>query len=69
MARTEKIARLPRELRDQLNRRLHDGQPGTQLVIWFNSLPEAREVLEREFRGRAISEQNLSEWKQGGYGD
>lgn len=69
MTRTGKIARLPRELREQLNRRLQDGQPGTQLVLWLNSLPEAQAVLVREFRGRAISEQNLSEWKQGGYGD
>ena len=69
MTRTGKIARLPRELREQLNRRLHDGQRGTQLVVWLNSLPEVQGVLACEFSGRAISEQNLSEWKQGGYGD
>jgi hypothetical protein len=69
MTRTGKIARLPRELREQLNRRLHDGQPGTQLVVWLNSLPEVQGALAREFSGRAISEQNLSEWKQGGYRD
>ena len=67
MTRTGKIARLPREIREHLNRRLHDGEPGTQLVVWLNSLPEAQTVLAREFGGRAISEQNLSEWKQGGY--
>jgi hypothetical protein len=69
MTRTGKIARLPRELREQLNRRLHDGEPGTQLVVWLNSLPEAQAVLAREFGARAISEQNLSEWNQGGYRD
>jgi hypothetical protein len=69
MTRTGKIARLPRETREQLNRRLHDGEPGTQLVVWLNSLPEAQAVLAREFRGRPVSEQNLSEWKQGGYRD
>jgi hypothetical protein len=69
MTRTGKIARLPREIRDQLNRRLSDGEPGTQLVVWLNSLPEAQAVLAREFGARAISEQNLSEWKRGGYCD
>jgi hypothetical protein len=69
MTRTGKIARLPRELREQLNRRLHDGEPGTQLVVWLNSLPEAQAILAREFGARAISEQNLSEWNQGGYRD
>src|ERR1039458_9199072 len=69
MTRTGKIARLPREIREQLNRRLQDGQPGTQLVAWLNALPEAQAMLEREFVGCSISEQNLSEWKQGGYRD
>ena len=69
MTRTGKIARLPREVRDQLNRRLCDGEPGSQLDIWLNALPESQAVLAREFAGRPISEQNLSEWKRGGYGD
>ena len=69
MTRTGKIARLPRHIRDQLNRRLCDGEPGSQIVIWLNSLPESQAVLAREFAGRAISEQNLSEWEQGGYRD
>jgi hypothetical protein len=69
MTRTGKIARLPRETREQLNRRLQDGQPGTQLVVWLNALPETQAVLARDFAGRAVSEQNLSEWKQGGYRD
>jgi hypothetical protein len=69
MTRTGKIARLPRETREQLNRRLQDGQPGTQLVVWLNALPETQAMLVREFAGRAVSEQNLSEWKQGGYRD
>jgi hypothetical protein len=69
MTRTGKIARLPREVREQLNRRLQDGEPGTQLVVWLNALPEAQAMLAREFAARPISEQNLSEWKQGGYRD
>lgn len=67
MTRTGKIARLPRGVREQLNRRLQDGEPGVQLVKWLNALPEVREILTATFGGREISEQNLSEWKQGGH--
>jgi len=69
MTRNGKIARLPRELRDQLNRRLDNGEPGVRLAEWLNGLPEAQQVLKSYFRGRPISEQNLSEWKAGGYLD
>jgi hypothetical protein len=67
ITRTGKIARLPKHLRHQLNSRLEDGEPGKQLVEWLNGLPEVQEVLQLRFGGRPISEQNLSEWKQGGY--
>jgi len=69
MTRTGKIARLPREIRDQLNQRLNDGQPGRRLVTWLNSLPEVQQVLAANFDGRPLTEQNLSEWKAGGYLD
>src|ERR1700679_1286876 len=65
--RTGKIARLPREIRDQLNQRLNDGQPGRRLVTWLNSLPEVQQVLAADFDGRPLNEQNLSDWKAGGY--
>jgi hypothetical protein len=67
--RTGKIARLPRQIRDQLNRRLQNGAPAKRLVAWLNSLPEVRAVLKAEFGSRSVSEQNLSEWKLGGYPD
>jgi hypothetical protein len=69
MTRNGKIARLPRTIRDELNHRLQDGEQGKNLVPWLNALPEAQAVLAREFGGRNISEQNLSEWKSGGYRD
>jgi len=65
--RKGKIARLPKSIRHQLNRRLEDGQPGNQLVLWLNGLPEVRDTLELHFDARPINEQNLSDWKQGGY--
>jgi hypothetical protein len=67
--RNGKIARLPRDVRDELNRRLEDGEQGKQLVEWLNARPEVQALLQAGFDGRAISEQNLSEWKQGGYRD
>ncbi len=69
MTRLGKIARLPRKVRDELNVRLQDGEVGRSLVEWLNGLPAARAVLKEKFGGRPISEQNLSEWKQGGYED
>ena len=67
MTRTGKIARLPREIRDALNRRLQDGECGKALVAWLNSLPEVQARPATELDGRPINEQNLSAWKQGGY--
>lgn len=67
MTRTGKIARLSWSLREELNGRLRDGEPGKKLADWLNSLPAVQEVLRKEFGERLISEQNLSEWKQGGY--
>ncbi len=69
MTRNGKIARLPRPIRDELNRRLEDGEPGVKLVEWLNGLPEVIQVLDAEFGGRAISDANLSEWKNGGFLD
>jgi hypothetical protein len=68
-ARKGKIARLPRDIRDQLNRRLHDGGQGKRLVGWLNALPEVQAVMAAEFAGRPIREQNISEWRKGGYSD
>ncbi len=67
--RTGKIARLPREIRDELNRRLDDGESGTSVVAWLNAQPDVQAVPAASFAARPISEQNLSEWKQGGFQD
>ena len=52
MARTGKIARLPREIREELNHHLECGLPGRELVEWLNSLPDVHEVLTKSFDGR-----------------
>jgi hypothetical protein len=69
VTRHGKIARLPKAVRDELNRRLENGQSGKRLVAWLNKLPQVRHVLAEDFGGKPIREQNLSEWKAGGYGD
>jgi len=69
MTRTGKISRLPRHIRDQLCRRLDDGEPGVALVEWLNSLPDVQLVLKTHFQSHAITEKNLSDWKANGYLD
>jgi hypothetical protein len=67
MTRLGKIARLPREIRAQLNLRLCDGESGRRLLQWLNALPEVQALLQRDFGARQINDQNLSDWKNGGY--
>jgi hypothetical protein len=56
-------------VREELNQRLRDGESGKGLVEWINDLPEVKTALQREFGGRPIREQSISEWKQGGFLD
>jgi hypothetical protein len=65
--RNGKIAHLPFELREELNVRLSNGEPGNLLVEWLNTNPAVIDVVNTHFSGRPISEQNLSEWRNGGY--
>jgi hypothetical protein len=65
--RNGKIARLTRQLRNELNQRLERSEPGPKLLAWLNALPEVKELLKDEFDGIPISTQNLSEWRRGGF--
>lgn len=67
MGRTGKIARLPHEIREEVNHRIEDGEPAAPLLKWLNARPGVWDVLWEHFEGRAITEQNLSEWRQRGY--
>ena len=67
--RTGKIARLPKNIRDQLNHRLQNGQQGPEILAWLNALPTVHRVLRAHFAGQPILQQNLSQWRQGGYAD
>jgi len=64
---TGKISRLPRDIREQVNQKLDAGEPGIRLVTWLNGLPPVRALLAAEFGGAVINEQNLTNWKQGGF--
>ena len=66
-ARKSKIARLPLGVREELNRRMENGEPGADLVRWLNGRRETKRVMAARFDGRQITEQNLSEWRAGGY--
>ena len=62
MARQGKIARLPESLREQLNRRLREGQLGPQILPWLNAQPETIQTLAELFQGQPVTSQNLSDW-------
>jgi hypothetical protein len=66
-SRNGKIARLPLAIRQQLNQRLQNGEPGKDLIPWLNSLSEVQAVLAAQFNGQPIMQNNLSRWKTGGY--
>ena len=67
MTRNGKIARLPYKIRLQLNLRLEDGASGVEVVAWLNKQWQVKDVMKELFAGRPINEQNLTEWKQGGF--
>jgi hypothetical protein len=67
MARNGKIARLPQNVREELNQRLADSEDGAVTLDWLNGLELVKEFLAGEFGGREINKQNLSEWRRGGF--
>ena len=68
-SRTSKIARLPLNLRDQLNHRLQSGEPGQPILDWLNQDPAVKNILTQWFHSQPINKQNLSDWRHGGYQD
>ena len=67
--RKGKIARLPHAIRNDLNRRIRDNQTAAVILLWLNALPEVKNILAASFSGEPISDQNLSNWRAGGYQD
>ena len=69
MSRIGKIARLPEQIREQINCRLQDGEGGPSILAWLISTEEVKTVLAQQFGGRKITASNLSDWRLGGYRD
>lgn len=69
MARNGKIAKLPLAVREELNRRLLDGQTASKILPWLNGLAEVKACCEEDFEGILINDGNLSEWRKGGYAE
>jgi hypothetical protein len=67
MTRNGKMARLPDGVRNELNVRLEKGEEGAPLLHWLNALPDVQEMLQENFGGAALTKQNLSEWRLGGF--
>ena len=65
--RKSKIARLPFNIREQLNHQIMDNVPAKDILSWLNTDPMVRHYMERLFQNRYITEQNLSEWRQDAY--
>jgi len=62
-----KIARLPDAVREQLNRRMRDNEAATTILQWLNELPDVKRIVVEQFKGAAITHQNLSIWRRSGY--
>jgi hypothetical protein len=59
--RVGKVARLPAGVREEINRRLYDGQTGKQIIRWLKIAPGDAAGLPD------ISDSNITQWRQGGY--
>jgi hypothetical protein len=67
MAGQGKIARLPHALKEQVNQRLLNGESAPVILRWLNPLPESIKIWTEYFEGAPATENNLSEWRRGGY--
>lgn len=67
--RKGKIARLPLAIREDVNFRLLNNETASKILPWLNALPAVKELLEEDFEGLAVNDQNLSDWRKGGFQD
>lgn len=65
--RRGKIAQCPRAIREEVCRRLDDGQQGPEILAWLNAQPDVVKLIAEEWNGHAISDNNLSQWFKGGF--
>ena len=67
ITRNGKIANLPLEIRDTMNAFISEGHTAEEILEWLNDEPEVIAILKSKFGRRPVSEQELSEWRSGGY--
>ncbi|MGB8356433.1 MAG: hypothetical protein WCD79_21220 [Chthoniobacteraceae bacterium] len=67
MARNGKIARLPYDLREKINFMLQAGLTAKIVLEAINGMPKVKELLDKFFLGNSLTEQNITNWRQGGY--
>jgi hypothetical protein len=65
MARQGKIEALPYKLREEVHQRLHNGETGAQILPWLNNLQTVKGVLKRSYNSVEISDENLSNFRNG----
>lgn len=68
-SRNGKIARCPPAIREEVCQRLHAGESGPKIIAWLHTQEAVLSVLDEYFNEQPINAQNLTEWRQGGYGD
>jgi len=66
--RTGKIARLPATIREELNRRFNNA-PWLKTSSLAERTADVKRVMNELFGGRPITEDNLSQWRRGGFQD
>jgi Lhr-like helicase len=68
-ARTGKIARLPKEIRDVVNHMLRDGSPASAIIKRLEALKLKGATAADGLPIEIPTDMNLSNWKEGGYQD
>lgn len=68
-ARKGKIARMPHAVREEVNRRLHGGEPASKIIAWLHGREDVLRVLDDYFDEQPVNAQNITEWRQGGFQD
>lgn len=62
-----KIGRCPPHIREEVCRRLFEGQTARKICGWLNEHPDVLRVLDEHFAEQPVTDQNISEWRKGGY--
>jgi hypothetical protein len=67
MKTSDQIARLPQPIREQINRRLQNGQAVNEIADWLNTSTEVKAVLEANFEAQEVDESDVASWQCGRY--